>query len=254
MIRRELTIEGRPAWLLITQPRHAELAWRMAVAREAPACDAAVERQFLYAVRRHDDGWAEVDDEVAFDEAGSPLTFFEFVPRRSVDPWRKGVSLAARGGRFAQWLVAAHFLELGASAEQDVASRDLREFLDEERARQPARLAGIDPALADEMLRQLQLADAASLACCGAFGISREKMVGLSDAAVKLTCAKEAWNSAAETLYSHWEWCSANRPLREPIAWSSPAMLLPRDDPATAARSIRWELSLSPSDAASPRG
>lgn len=256
MIRRAIEVDCRAAWLLVTQRRHADLAWRLAAAAQRVTGDDELERQYLAAVRRHDDGWRQPDGQLPRDAAGKPYTFFEFTPRFSLEPWRRSLDSAVRWGDFCQWLVAEHFLRLGADAASESGGvPGLREFLVEQRPRQAERLGDVDPATADAYLRRLRLFDAISLACCGAFGRARSEFSEGGAAAVVERIA-EQWNDATRTWKSCWRVQCPMLAASSEFAWKSPALLLdspppgPTSPPRDPPQVVSFALTLTLGDSA----
>lgn len=183
MIRREMQLDGRDGWALISQVKHARLAYEL-----ARHCDervlplVAAREEFLSAVARHDDGWIAWETRPTTID-GRPRNFLEMPIDESLAIWRRSIAVAQTIGPLAAFAVSGHFSALGERAEHRRPHSEswchlVDEFLDEQRelrnewqsdyvARRPAggNMAGGEPQL-QRAVRLLQLFDAASLWFC----------------------------------------------------------------------------------------
>jgi hypothetical protein len=114
MIRRNVTLEGRPAWALIPQVSHAHLAGQIAEAwGAAPYASIEPRDELVAAVFHHDDGWAEWDEYPDVDPAkGQPRQFTEMPLAESIGIWTKSIDACAQIGPLAGWVVCGHFSAL----------------------------------------------------------------------------------------------------------------------------------------------
>jgi hypothetical protein len=153
--------------LLITQPDHAELAATIIAEWRRDGFPAAPRRELiLLAVRRHDDGWLDVDSSPLVDDASGRLLDYVHAP----EPVRQAIWPKAVGRlRTAPWaaaLVAEHAIHIFEQYRNDTGWQTF--FGEMERARDTA-LAAV-PRLTLEHLRQdyafVRLADLLSLQFC----------------------------------------------------------------------------------------
>lgn len=100
------------AFLLITQPDHAQLAEAMVAAiRTEPALEGPARQTILLATREHDNGWAEVDAAPTIDpDSGRPCDFISGPAPVKHELWLRGVARAAKADELAGALVAEHAL------------------------------------------------------------------------------------------------------------------------------------------------
>lgn len=181
MIRRDLT--PPPAWILISQIEHAQLAARLAehwgAGEFAPLWP---RRELLWAIEHHDDGWRQWDLAPGVDSAsGRPRSFTEMQPADSAAIWSASIETARAAGPLEAYVVAGHFCVLArrvsgwlsADVRRDVVEPFLARFdklmadcLSAWQAQEPARNTRDAAELA---LAQLQFFDALSLwFCCSA--------------------------------------------------------------------------------------
>ena len=172
MIRRDITAEdGRPAWLLVPQIDHAELAGRLAdvwrLEGLLPALrPAEIMGNLRTAVHRHDDGWLDWDARPGIDpKLGRPVNFDEMRLADSLAIWSRSIVQAAARGPLIGYFVAGHFTRLLRrfdSWRNDPAMECLaREFLteyDDEMDRWLGEQRQSQPASADRRHEQLELA------------------------------------------------------------------------------------------------
>ncbi|MCA9237112.1 MAG: DUF3891 family protein [Planctomycetales bacterium] len=198
MIRRDATLaDGSPAWLLVSQVEHARISGELAAAAlpelllglggdEAAQAAAqtsefaAIRKQMLAAIRRHDDGWRGwIEDPQLDPEHGRPYSFTEMPAGDALRIWSGSIAAAAEEGPLAAWMVGGHFRRLLDHSEtlghqpladlwratQDRA-RDL--YLDEWKFAAPRTHTD---AVAEHALEALWIFDAISLwFCCGCPG------------------------------------------------------------------------------------
>ena len=155
------------AWLLITQPAHAELAGRIMRAWREPALAASPRRDaILLAVASHDNGWIETDASPVLDPAsGRVLDFVALPASRRQEVWPRGVSRLATVP-YAAALVAQHAVHVYSRFRADpewTAFFGAMEQMRDDHLRRAA------PATLDELLADYQFVragDLISLAFC----------------------------------------------------------------------------------------
>jgi hypothetical protein len=98
------------AFLLITQPDHAQLAEVIAAAmRTEPVLTGARRDSILLATREHDNGWIEVDAEATIAPGtGRPCDFMSGPAAVKHELWRRGVTRVGKVDPYAAALVAQH--------------------------------------------------------------------------------------------------------------------------------------------------
>jgi hypothetical protein len=98
------------AFLLITQPDHAQLAETIVAAlRTEPPLAGPARDTILLATREHDNGWIEVDAEPTIDPAtGRPCDFIAGSARVKHELWPRGITRVARVHPQAGALIAEH--------------------------------------------------------------------------------------------------------------------------------------------------
>jgi hypothetical protein len=98
------------AFLLITQPDHAQLAEDIVAAmRTEPPLGGPARGTILLATREHDNGWIEVDAEPTIDPAtGRPCDFIAGPARVKHELWPRGITRVARTHPRAGALIAEH--------------------------------------------------------------------------------------------------------------------------------------------------
>jgi hypothetical protein len=127
MIRRDMTDHtGQPAWLLITQPQHAELAANLAAAWNLHDVPKELRSELIWTVAHHDDGWQLWEQQPGLDARGRPLDFLEMPVEDSNPIWARSITQAREHAPLAGYLVAFHFLALrsaSTSADHPEATR-----------------------------------------------------------------------------------------------------------------------------------
>ena len=181
MIRRDVDLgDGRALWLLVSQVEHARLSAVLAerclasFGQAAPELD-CVRHELLQAIARHDDGWAQWEQQPGIDpELHRPLSFRELSHDESLANWDGSICSAAEVGPLAGWTVAGHFAMLLESSKTEFDQADTTQWLAniaEQRTNWLAQWQAIDPdwntrALADEALLWLRVFDVISLWIC----------------------------------------------------------------------------------------
>ncbi|HTU26412.1 MAG TPA: DUF3891 family protein [Pirellulales bacterium] len=115
MIRRDIiTPDRRPAWLLIPQIAHAELAGNLAEVWRLDALGSAeVAADLRMAIHRHDDGWSDWDTRPGIDpKLGRPVNFDEMRLADSLAIWTRSIDEAVARGPLVGYCVAGHFTRL----------------------------------------------------------------------------------------------------------------------------------------------
>ncbi len=180
--------QAAQAWLLITQPDHAQLAGDLA-ARLHPSLVPKLSSEALRAIAVHDAGWADFDSGLGPDNSqnarvftpklndrGKPISFIEVSPADFVVAWTGSIQLAEAAGPTGGIIVSRHFCRLAEGRldsridDEEDTSR-LRHFLHHEAERQGRLLdaSNCSPAKLDLLTDVLQFCDLLSLyLCCGA--------------------------------------------------------------------------------------
>jgi hypothetical protein len=162
-----------PAWWLIAQPDHADLAGDLAERirwEHFPFLDAEV----VEAIRLHDEGWREFDLNPAIRD-GRPLSFLDLEPSDFLKAWRASIARAAESTAIGGLLVSWHFRRLAEfrlqSSSDDAHDNLLVEkFLREEYERESDLTARQSrrPEEVTALVDALQFCDLLSLyLCCG---------------------------------------------------------------------------------------
>ena len=117
MIRRDTTgPDQTPAWILISQIQHAQVAAELAshwVGYEPLTAGSPLREMLLASIARHDDGWQQWDQSPQIDPLrGRPFDFTEMPPDDSLAIWRESIEMAAGIGPLSAYMVAGHFLKL----------------------------------------------------------------------------------------------------------------------------------------------
>ena len=170
-----MIVRSEPASLLfITQPDHAALALEL-----VDRCDglATHERRedIRLAVREHDNGWRELDDDLVFDPAtGKPFDCITAPDALKQSVWPLGIDRIAGESPYAAALVAAHALFVY-SAHRD--EEGWRAFFANQEARRDDLLAGarVPREVLEADYRFLGLADMMSLSFCHGWTEPRER-------------------------------------------------------------------------------
>ncbi len=134
MIRRSTTLQdGRPGWLLISQPAHARLAgdlarYWMSLPEFAPPGNAP---DLLAAIDHHDDGWEGWDRHwYEHTTDGVPIAFHEMDPVDSNHIWDESIKLAKSHGPLATYIVARHFVRMRERSSSVDPSGSSEKFID----------------------------------------------------------------------------------------------------------------------------
>jgi hypothetical protein len=159
-------------FLLITQPDHAALAGAIAAALGPPLLP-ELTAEVVQGIAVHDDGWAEFDARTPC-QSGKPVSFIDLPPATFLQAWRGSIERAAEVAPIAGAIVSRHFWRLGTGhmkSKQDSPEdeRALRQFLDQENARQERLTQGYVRREFEFLTDVLQFCDVLSLyLCCGA--------------------------------------------------------------------------------------
>lgn len=173
MIRRD---DG-DSWLLISQIAHAEIAAEIATVWQDDALHRpSFGRDLLLAIRHHDDGWAEWEQQPTVDPVtGKPRDFMEMETSVAVGIWTRSIERCRRMSSPAGLSVSRHFCYL---AERATESRSkpatelaaLQQFLEEQQHLQDRLVAESDDTLSDADIdtgfRWVQFFDRVSLWIC----------------------------------------------------------------------------------------
>lgn len=154
-----------------TQHDHARLAWELLSLWRADGLPAHPRREpILFAVRTHDNGWREADSAPRVDPAtGRPHDFMTMPREPRCEIWCRGTGRHAEDHPRAALLVTWHALALHRDHRGEAAWEEaLLEPLDE-RFEELLERTGAARAEVEDDYRFLDLADALSLAACGAW-------------------------------------------------------------------------------------
>jgi hypothetical protein len=160
--------DDRDAFLLITQPDHAQLAEMIvaAVRTEAPL-DGAARRAILLATREHDNGWIEVDALPSVDAStGRPADFMSGPAPVKHALWLRGIARAAKADALAGALVAEHALTVYGYRRDDAAWTSFFSTIESMRDALVERTGLTDRAMFDACYRCVRLGDSFSLQFC----------------------------------------------------------------------------------------
>jgi hypothetical protein len=160
--------DDRDAFLLITQPDHAQLAETIvaAVRTEAPL-DTAARSAILLATREHDNGWIEVDALPTVDPAtGRPSDFMSGPAAVKHELWRRGIARAARADVLAGALVAEHALTVYGYRRDDATWTSFFSTIESMRDALVERTGFTDREMFDAYYRCVRLGDSFSLQFC----------------------------------------------------------------------------------------
>jgi Protein of unknown function (DUF3891) len=164
----------RDSLLFITQPDHAIVAADLADRCEG--LDGHARREDIrLAVREHDNGWRELDEDLVFDsETGRALDFITTPEPLKQSVWPLGIDRLARQSAYAAALVAAHALFVYSAHR---GNADWAPFFANQASRRDDLLAGARVPLADleRDYRFLALADLMSLSFCHLWTEPRER-------------------------------------------------------------------------------
>jgi hypothetical protein len=154
---------------LVTQRDHAHFAAELLSVWRAPELlKHPRRRELLEAVREHDNGWQEADAAPRLKPSTrEPYGFLDLPLEDRLEVWRRGVRRFAETAPYLALLISQHALALFASRSGEEPFDQLLEELERLREDFLARCAlGLAEAATD--YRWLELADALSLAACGA--------------------------------------------------------------------------------------
>ena len=166
---------GAGTLLFITQPDHASLAADL-VEHFADFATHPRRDEVLLAVREHDRGWRELDDEIVFDdETGRPLDFMTVPERMKQDVWPIAIDHVRRTSPYAATLIAEHALFV---YQANRVKPEWRTFFETLERRRTSLLddAGISR---EDLARDypfVGLADLLSLSFCNAWREARERL------------------------------------------------------------------------------
>ena len=168
----------------ITQPAHAALAARLAVALD-PGVFGALPAEVIDAIGRHDAGWAE-PDLAALECVGEkqPHSFLAYSTEAAVDAWRRSVREAEARSALAGILTSRHFCLL-APRDSDLYHAAFVEQENQRRAPQEARCSTLRTEL-DRYTAALGFCDLLSLyLCSGLTGVVRIPLAHPADPAAR---------------------------------------------------------------------
>jgi len=113
--------------LVVHQPDHAAMSATIAKRWQRPSC-VPPERwpQFIDAVRAHDDGWCEWEEQPALDDAGRPIDFKSVHTREHVTIWRRSIQLGALDDDYVGLLIALHARFLYTKLNNEISPDDQR--------------------------------------------------------------------------------------------------------------------------------
>lgn len=203
MLRREVTIEGKPHWQLIPQIEHARLSGELAKAYQ-PLAVSPLHDSLLKAVYHHDDGWREWDAAPAnhpnwLDEQGRPLTFSEIDRQASLTIWQRSVRRTVTHDVTAAYFVAEHFKQLLERSDEPTQDGATQHWLEEMADIQRLTISDIGKSTLDRFSDVVPAFDALSLWMCEAI-LAEEPSFQLASGcgeAVLFTRTGE-WQFAAE--------------------------------------------------------
>ena len=160
--------DDRDAFLLITQPDHAQLAETIvaAVRTEAPL-NGAARHAILLATREHDNGWIEVDALPTVDPStGRPSDFISGPAPVKHELWLRGIARAAKTDVLAGALVAEHALTVYGYRRDDAAWTSFFSTIEAMRDALVERIRFTDREMFHEYYRCVRLGDSFSLHFC----------------------------------------------------------------------------------------
>jgi hypothetical protein len=153
---------------LVTQPDHARLAAEaLALWRTDGLPDHPRRHRLLAAVREHDNGWREADAAPRLDPSGRPVDFREADDALRQEIWLRAVARFADDDPYVALLTAQHAIALHGDRRSREDWVETLAELDTRRTELLARV-GVDEDELQADYRWLFLADALSLALCGA--------------------------------------------------------------------------------------
>ncbi|MEQ8211771.1 MAG: DUF3891 family protein [Lacipirellulaceae bacterium] len=241
MLRREITIEGRPHWQLIPQIEHARLSGELAEAYQ-PLAVSPLRDSLLKAVHHHDDGWREWDEAPELDEQGRPLTFSEVDRATSLAIWERSISRTLTRDFTAAYFVAEHFKQLLLRDENAQADPECRRWLEEMADTQMLAASEIGKAELDRYQEVVPGFDALSLWMCEA--IMRD------EPSFELTCGNG--KAITFTRQARWQFTAKPWPFEGPqLNGSLEAKLVPVARykntsellPAATVEQIEWQMN-----------
>lgn len=130
MLRREVTIKGKPYWQLIFQIEHARLSGEFAKAYQ-PLAVSPLQDSLLKAISHHDDGWREWGAAPELDQQGRPLTFSEVDRATSLAIWQCSVSRTLTHDVVAAYFVADHFQQLLERSDEPTSDTATQHWLED---------------------------------------------------------------------------------------------------------------------------
>jgi hypothetical protein len=156
------------AFLLITQPDHAQLAETLVAAiRTEPALAGAARQTILFATREHDNGWIEVDALPEVDPAtGRPCDFMSGSAPVKHELWLRGIARAAKEDALAGALIAEHAVTVYGYRRADPAWTSFFSTIASMRDALLQRIGFTERAVFDAYYRCVRLGDSFSLQFC----------------------------------------------------------------------------------------
>jgi hypothetical protein len=171
----------------IAQPAHAAGAGQLAARwRQPTALPEAIWPRLVEAVRRHDDGWRDLERQPAVDEQGRPHTFKTLPTQQHVALWRRGIDALAGEDAYAALLMALHArwlytrIDRNDDPQGEAAAQQFMNWLDERidalmqalQADGDIERAAIEPHALDLARRLVGFFDMLSLVLLGALPIN----------------------------------------------------------------------------------
>jgi hypothetical protein len=162
-----IVVDAGPDLILVTQGDHARLAAEMlSLWRAGGLPDHPRRAELLFAVREHDNGWAEADAAPRLDVAsGRPSDFRAFPSRNRLEVWERGVGRWVAERPYAGLLILSHARALHRHLREDAEWGPFLERLDEDRELL-LEAAGVEPEDLEADYRWLELVDRLSLMAC----------------------------------------------------------------------------------------
>lgn len=191
---------GPHVWLLISQIEHARIAAEIADVWRLPTLLMDLADDFQFAVRHHDDGWAQWDSAPTVNEDGRPRDFMDMPMPVATKIWSASINITVQHSRWAGLWVSRHFCHLAELAiehresEADLAAA--RRFLAMQfvaQRRWRARL-GVEPDSLIELLglHGVQFFDRLSLWLCCAERTQPQEFVDPEDDKTRWTPVSSA--------------------------------------------------------------
>ena len=156
------------AFLLITQPDHAQLAETLVTAiRTEPPLASEARRTILLATREHDNGWIEVDALPTVDTAtGRPCDFMSGAAPLKHELWLRGIARVAKTDALAGALIAEHAVTVYGYRRDDAAWKPFFSTIASMRDALLQRIGLTDREVFDAYYRCVRLGDSFSLQFC----------------------------------------------------------------------------------------